>query len=300
MPRSDSFKDRLPFIANADELRQMLFSDNGFSLFALLFILGGLGKLLIGSLVRLQMRERLIYRTACFFGTMTGLSSLIQDTRGNGIPDPGDLTGPLIAAIFVAFTAMMGWYFVVAVAFLAWEYGLAFPFRAWRSLRSSRTKRNNDLLAQKQARQEAIVREEQQRIADDEKRMRESATKSDRQIRDDARFACQLFYDQHAVDLEPLFSQLRIAEYFNAYMSDEHSVEQVKLRGEQLQKLLTDLLERNGALTAQYNSILEIKNAFDGQRQSIANAGLEKETEQSLLAEIARDEQRTMREFHER
>ena len=89
-----------------------------------------------------------------------------------------------------------------------------------------------------------------------------------RQKRQQVRFICQLDYDQHARELEPVFPRQQLLEYFGSYLSDALPVEVVETNAGKLQDLIQRHLTRLG-VTAVPRSLVQIQGWYDQQRQQI-------------------------------
>ncbi len=113
-------------------------------------------------------------------------------------------------------------------------------------------------------------------------------------------FECQMLYDRHANELQDRFPRQRLEEYFERHMSERHGIDEVVSRGGELKKMLREIIEENGNGNFPFSSLAEIRSSFQKRYQEVNDAGFDEGVRQSLLSDLAMEEERTYREFRER
>jgi len=166
--------------------------------------------------------------------------------------------------------------------------------------RQLQQERRNQLEAQ---RLEASRKLEWERAAPEreyEQRMQEQTEQQriDHQYRREAaRLGCQLFYDQHAPQLQERFPRERIAEYFEQYLSDLFPADLVENRDRQLIGMIESSLEQAGGNQQRFANLMEIASYFEQQKQEIASLNYDEPTRQSFFSSLTLQEDQAIREF---
>ena len=150
--------------------------------------------------------------------------------------------------------------------------------------RERKQQRLNDRLNQETAaRQQAIAEKEAQQHRTDQSRRAES------------RFLCQMKYDRLASAIGDRFSVERLAEYFQQYLSDKNSPEEVESRSKQLGAMLDELAGTQATRGKQ--NLSAIREDFESRRADVEAANFDEETTAALMASLSREEERAIREF---
>ncbi len=139
----------------------------------------------------------------------------------------------------------------------------------------------------------APERENQQRL----KKQTEQQRIEHQHRREAARLDCQLFYDQHAPQLQERFPRERISEYFEQYLCDLFPAELVENRAKQLIGMIESSLEQAGGNKQRFASLIEIASYFEQQKQEIMSLNYDGSTRQSFLSSLALQEDQAIREF---
>ncbi|MDB5391192.1 MAG: hypothetical protein JWM11_6838 [Planctomycetaceae bacterium] len=143
----------------------------------------------------------------------------------------------------------------------------------------------------------APERDEAQRLAqeksDSDQRQKQMASKR----REDARFACHVFYDRHRSELHEKFSSKKLRNYFERYLADTLAAEEVETRAEQLKEMLLNIVEANRGPKPRFSNVGEIHDHFKQQQQSVLSSDFSKDVKDTLISDLAREEIRAIREL---
>jgi len=125
------------------------------------------------------------------------------------------------------------------------------------------------------------------------------ATRTNQKRREDAKFACRMIYDRHRTTLTNKFTPEQLQDYFAEFLTDEHDVRQVEDRAERLKELLLELIDGDGG-NRRFKSLADVCEFYRQERAAIDTLDLPDDVKDSLRADLAREEARTMREVRQR
>ncbi|MEX1096267.1 MAG: hypothetical protein WED34_09475 [Planctomycetales bacterium] len=117
------------------------------------------------------------------------------------------------------------------------------------------------------------------------------------QSRNDSRFRCLLFFDQHADGLAGKLSRAALDAYLATYLSDAESPECVQQRAELLCRSLGECLQSSAAANGAFGSLQELADHFGRQRDEVATTPFSADVRDTLLSTIARAQEAALREF---
>ncbi|MBI1312133.1 hypothetical protein GC176_12650 [bacterium] len=257
-----------------------------------LLVAGALGHGLCHVTQRMKRLQPCLFRASAWLGGITGLLIAFSPSVS------GDFTlaGVALTGLFTGALATCGWYLAVAVLAFVWQHVVTTPFRWLGRLNAARVRRRNQCNTSRAAvwnenQQADHLREQEQAKRDSERRQRDEQKR-----RDDSRFDCQMHYDRLAASLRDQFSPARLQEYFDRYMSDGSSADEVEDRAAKLRDML-DELSGGGTDRSRNGATLEsVRQEFQTRRQEIQSAGFDEKTEASMLSSLAREEERAIRE----
>ncbi len=146
---------------------------------------------------------------------------------------------------------------------------------------------------------------QEQRVAEElrEKerlQLRTQRTDDERKCRMNARFSCESLYDRLRQELSDKFSEERLAEYIEKYLRDDQPVEEVEERAVQLKTMLQELATRDGDDTPRFQSLAEIREFYHQERLRVDDSQMDDDLKDTVLADLARDEELAIREFRMR
>lgn len=129
----------------------------------------------------------------------------------------------------------------------------------------------------------------------------ENRERTDSRRRRDARFTCERFYDRYRAQLTDKFPPSRLEEYFKRYLGDNHTADEVERRAEELRATLQDLVEDDQSNGQKHRSIIDLRKSFQQERQRIIDdEQMDNDLKETLLADMAREEELSIREFRQR
>ncbi len=199
----------------------------------------------------------------------------------------------LVAGLFIGVLIAMGVYLILTLLVFAWLY-LVQPVFHW--LGARRQRRRDRRAARREAKLQR-QRDEEWHAAQPAAARAAAAEKKDTQRRDDARFACQVEFDRLAPLLDGRFSSDRLNSYLERYLDDSRPVDEVEERAEQLQAMMEELAGSRPSHKSATESLKELRQEFSERRSAIESAGFDEEEAAALIASLAREEERAIREF---
>lgn len=144
---------------------------------------------------------------------------------------------------------------------------------------------------------QAPERERREREAETERLRQEGESQRQAELvldehrrRDEARLQCRLYYDRNVDQLQKHFNREMLQEYFDSYMNDSQSANDVEHRAGLLIGMLKEQLEERSERTMTYNSISEIADYFNQKRAELESGPFDDETLESLRVEISQNE----------
>lgn len=262
---------------------------DGSGAFVFLLILAGAGHWLCGSTSRMSRLQPRIGSFSMAIGLVSGVVGILffgQSRSGISGED-------LVTGLFTGGLIAMGVYLILTLLVFAWLY-LAMPVFRWLG---RRRKRRRDRRA---ARREAKIqrkRDEEWQAAQPAASQAAAAQKKEAQRRDDARFACQVEYDRLAPLLDGRFTSDRLKSYFERYLDESRPAEEVEERADQLKAMMEELAGSRPSRKSATESLKELRQEYSERRSAIEAAGFDEEEAAALIASLAREEERAIREF---
>ena len=89
----------------------------------------------------------------------------------------------------------------------------------------------------------ASEREKQRRLAEEEANTQKSLRATAQRTRDDIRYSCELFFNQHASTIESRFTRADMQSFFDRYMDDSQPPEVVQRRANQLSETIREHID---------------------------------------------------------
>jgi hypothetical protein len=86
----------------------------------------------------------------------------------------------------------------------------------------------------------APERERQRQLAEERRRQEEAVRSEARQMREDTRYSCELFYNLHAPNIADRFSKQDLHDFLDRYMGDNQSLDVLRRRANQLTETIRE------------------------------------------------------------
>lgn len=196
------------------------------------------------------------------------------------------------------------------IVFAIVHFVVAIPWRFMRSrMQMASYRRQQRRRDREQARQDRIwqraapAREAEARRASQERELALQRKNVDHQRREDARFACERYFDRYRMKLAAKFPEERIEAYFARYLGDDQSVEEVERRSAELLGTLKELVAQEDdedPKRPRFKSIMQLNEHFEEQVRCIEQSNFDAERKASMIAFLERDRDLAFRKLHER
>lgn len=162
--------------------------------------------------------------------------------------------------------------------------------------------RTNQRAEQRQRDQEAMA--EQRERSERAQKERLARERKERSARERLRSKCRLHYEKHCEALQTSISRERFAALLDEELGDHVPIEEAKKRAAKLKKILADKAEANvqagDEVSSPYESLNEITERFEAERDEILSSTYDEITKDSLIADLNREEDRAVREYRAR
>jgi hypothetical protein len=206
---------------------------SGCTVFVLVIVLAFLGEGVTRLTDRMFALRQVIRSWAVGLGIVTAIFSFFVIFAPRNATSPDGVLSSIFQSGLSGVCAGLVWYLVVAVLTFGYQYILAPPFRflgyLFKGSGESHARHWDDEMNQRH-------RQDAERAA-----AQTAATKADAQKRRaDARAACELLYHRHAHVLGNRFPKASLDDFLTKYMGDNHSPEEVEVRGRQLQDIIRE------------------------------------------------------------
>jgi len=129
------------------------------------------------------------------------------------------------------------------------------------------------------------------------RRQQEQARQDEAERRKQIRFETRVFYDRFRKELQDSFAPARLEEYFEHYMNEHTSADLVEKRAAHLRAMLDELSGGDSGRRRNRATPKSIRAEFQTRREEVQSAGFDEKTVAAMLASLAREEERAIREF---
>ncbi len=142
-------------------------------------------------------------------------------------------------------------------------------------------------------------RERQQQEAEQRSRAEAAQRIADQRRREGVRLDCQLLYDRNRSVLRDKLTAKQLRDYFERYLADGFTAEEVERRGQELKAMISAVVESVGRKKGQFDSLKSLREYYRGERDSIETSDFADEIKGSLLSDLAHEEERAIRAFRQ-
>ena len=183
----------------------------------------------------------------------------------------------------------------------AWR-GTTFHIGNWRTRQQSDRRCREQQLEdhRRQLEWEAAAPERQRHQCESDQQAQTEANRraGDKHRREEARLGCMLLRDQYSTELASRFTRERLDDYFETYMTDSHSPEEVEARAAQLRGMIEQALAASGATQKkQFRSVVEIAEYFRTLCEEAEKSNYDSDIVDSIIARYHTQEDRAVAEF---
>lgn len=141
-------------------------------------------------------------------------------------------------------------------------------------------------------------REREEQLRQGEQLLHEAASAQRKRM--DIRFACESLYDRHRNLLLEKFPEARLSDYLKNYLGDDQPLPAVEQRAAQLQSMLQEFVDQDGSRRPRFKSVAEIREHFYQERLRVDDSEMDQDLKETVLSDLARDEELAIRDFQQR
>ena len=144
------------------------------------------------------------------------------------------------------------------------------------------------------SRQQIAIWKRQKMLEREKQRRRQR----DLTIKDNIRQACEILFRRHAQAVSTLFTEQQFFQLLQRYLQDTVPLETFKRRAQIIARTIKEFAAKTQTNQVKpKRSLAQILKKFEIQRQEIQLLSIERDSKESMLAELAYQQDRVIREF---